>query len=284
MCGCGNKIPEFDSNQAYQYLEEQCELGYRLPGSPEIQLCRDYIISHLQRFGAEVTQQHFTVNARGEDIEGVNITAKFYPQLSRRIMLGAHYDTRPWADKEEDESLHTESVMGGNDGASGVAVLMEMGRLLSGDMPPEYGVDLVFFDLEDMGEYENNESWCLGSAYFAENYAEDFPEKAIVIDMIGDKDQEIPIEFHSYQNSPALVREVWNIAEEMEIETFKTRIDKAIYDDHFPLIKAGFNAIDIIDFDYEWWHTTHDTPDKCSPEALGNVGRVITKLIYKRND
>lgn len=277
---CSDKVPEFNSDQAYKYLEDQCELGYRLPGSAEIQLCRDYLISHLQEFGAKVTQQNFTSHVDNRDIDGVNIIAEFHPQLSRRVLLGAHYDTRPWSDKEEDEGLHKVPVMGGNDGASGVAVLLEIGRILSRNMPSEYGVDLVFFDLEDMGTYANNESWCLGSEYFAQNYEGEFPEKAIIVDMIGDKDQEIPIEFHSYQNAPALVREIWDIADDTGVGTFKTRIDKAVYDDHYPLLTAGFNAIDIIDFDYEWWHTTHDTPDKCSPEALGNVGKVLVNFLY----
>ena len=129
LCGCGNKIPEFDSNQAFIYLQKQCDLGYRLPGSPEIELCRDFIISEMQHFGADVSKQSFKAEVAGKELEGINIIAKFYPQLSRRVLLGAHYDTRPWSDKEADMSLHEIPVTGANDGASGVAVLMEIGRL-----------------------------------------------------------------------------------------------------------------------------------------------------------
>ncbi|MCF7920891.1 MAG: M28 family peptidase [Candidatus Cloacimonetes bacterium] len=281
LAGCSGKVPEFDGNFAYKMLLEQCELGARVPGSPEIELCRDYIISKLQKYGAEVNDQTFSVEIEGDTLSGVNIIGSFYPELSRRILFGAHYDTRPWSDKEEDTEKWQIPVPGGNDGASGVAVLLELGRILSTTMPPEYGVDLVFFDLEDMGQYEQNDSWCLGSEYFAQNYSGEKPELAIVIDMIGDNDLEIPLEYHSYHNSPALVRKIWNIADRLEISEFKTRIDKAVFDDHYRLIQAGFNAIDIIDFDYEWWHTTRDTPDKCSAESLRKVGRVLTYFLYK---
>jgi Zn-dependent M28 family amino/carboxypeptidase len=164
-----------------------------------------------------------------------------------------------------------------------VAVLLELGEILSSNMPPEYGVDLVFFDLEDMGRYSENDTWCLGSEYFAQNYKGEKPEKAIVIDMIGDAELEVPIEYFSYHNSPALVREIWDIAEELEIDEFKSRIDDAVYDDHYSLIKAGFNAIDIIDFDFKWWHTINDTPDKCSAASLGKIGRVLTSFIYNND-
>jgi len=277
-----SQVPQFKGENAFQVLKDQCDLGARVPGSEEIELCRDYIIDKLHKYGAEVKQQKFSVEINGEEIAGVNITGSFYPRLSRRILLGAHYDTRPWADKDADETNHTKPVLGANDGASGVAVLLEIGRILSETMPEEYGIDLVFFDLEDMGTYTEDDGWCLGSKYFAEHWEGDKPEKSIVIDMIGDKDLRIPIEYHSYHNSPLLVREVWNIAKQLGISEFDNRIDNAINDDHYSLIKAGFEAIDIIDFEYESWHTVHDTPDKCSAASLQAVGQVMVNLIYQK--
>ena len=132
-----------------------------------------------------------------------------------------------------------------------------------------------------MGSYNNNETWCLGSTYFADNFSSTKPEKAIVIDMIGDADLSINLDYYSYHNSPNLVNEVWNIAEELGFSVFKSRIQNIIYDDHYPLIKAGFNAILIIDFEYPYWHTLEDTQDKCSPESLYKVGQTVLNLIYK---
>ncbi len=211
----------------------------------------------------------------------MNIIASFYPQMSRRILFGAHYDTRPWADMEEEISLHDTPIMGANDAASGVAVLLELAKIVSAKQPQQFGIDLVFFDLEDMGAYGDNETWCLGSSYFADNYTKSKPEKSIVIDMIGDADLSINMEYTSYHNSPNLVKEVWEIAEQLGFNEFKSKITNRIYDDHYPLIAAGFNAIDIIDFEYPPWHTLEDTPDKCSPKSLGIVGQIMVNLIYQ---
>ena len=280
MISCSNQVPEFNKENAFSYLEAQCNIGPRPPASEEIVLCRDLIISELKKLGASVQEQQFNVEVNGVEYQGVNIIAGFYPRMSRRILLGAHYDTRPWADKEEDPILHNTPILGANDGASGVAVLLELASIISQKQPRQYGIDLVFFDLEDMGEYSKNETWCLGSSYFAQNFSGIKPEKAIVVDMIGDADLEVEIEYFSYHNSPNLVNEVWDVAEEAGFKEFNARITKRIYDDHYPLIVAGFNAIDIIDFEYPSWHTLEDTPDKCSANSLYIIGQTLLNLIY----
>jgi Peptidase family M28 len=282
LMSCTQQVPQFNGENAYKMLVEQCDLGPRPPGSAEIELCRDYIIDKLHEYGAEVKLQKFKAEVQGMEFDGVNITGSFYPRLSRRILLGAHYDTRPWADRDSLEANHSQPVLGANDGASGVAVLLEIGRILANEMPAEYGIDLVFFDMEDMGSYEEDDTWCVGSEYFAQNWEGEKPEKSIVIDMVGDIDLRIPIEYHSYHNSPLLVRQVWDIAWQLGVKEFETRIDNAVRDDHYSLIKAGFEAIDIIDFEYEWWHTVHDTPDKCSAVSLQAVGQVVVNLIYQK--
>ncbi|MDP8268406.1 MAG: M28 family peptidase [Candidatus Tenebribacter davisii] len=281
ITSCASNYPDFDAESAFSHLEKQCDLGVRYPGSDGIELCREYIINELTKCNAKVESQKFSVVLNGEEIYGENIIASFYPQMSRRILFGAHYDTRPWADKEEDKSLHNIPIPGANDGASGVAVLLELAEIVAAEQPAQFGVDLVFFDLEDSGTYGDNETWCLGSSFFAEHYTKPKPEKAIVIDMIGDADLSINIEHFSYHNSPNLVREVWNIADKLEYSEFKSRIETQIYDDHYPLIAAGFNAIDIIDFEYPVWHTLEDTPDKCSPHSLKVVGQTMINLIYQ---
>jgi len=280
ISSCADNFPAFNEDSAFEHLEKQCELGVRYPGSAGIELCRDYIINELTKYNAEIELQKFTVVLNEEEIDGVNILASFYPQMSRRILLAAHYDTRPWADKEEDTTLHNTPILGANDAASGVAVLLELAEIISARQPQQFGIDMVFFDLEDMGEYGNNETWCLGSSYFADNFTDPKPEKAIVIDMIGDADLSINMEHSSYHNSPNLVKEVWDIADQLGYNEFKTRITNRIYDDHYPLIAAGINAIVIIDFEYPFWHTLEDTPDKCSPQSLGIVGQTMVNLIY----
>jgi len=281
LASCTGNIPVFNETEAFAHLEKQCELGVRYPGSDGIELCRDYIINELLKHNAEVELQKFKVNIDNKEIDGVNIIAEFYPQMSRRILLGAHYDTRPWADKEEDPSLHNEPILGANDGASGVAVLLEIAKIISDQQPPQFGIDMVFFDLEDMGTYTKNETWCLGSAYFAENYSGVKPEKAIIVDMIGDKDLAVNMEYFSYHNSPNLVKEVWDIADQLGYSEFKSKIVNRIYDDHYPLLEIGFNAIVLIDFEYPYWHTLEDTPDKCSPRSLNIIGQTLVNLIYK---
>ncbi len=280
IISCQDSIPEFNSEESFIFLEKQCELGPRPPGSDEIELCRNYIIGELKKSGAEIQQQEFTSIIKEQEYRGVNIIVSFYPRMSRRILLGAHYDTRPWADKEEDASLHNEPIIGANDAASGVAVLLEIASIISDRQPGQFGIDMVFFDLEDMGEYGNNTTWCLGSSYFAENFTGEKPEKAIVVDMIGDSDLQIEMEYFSYHNSPDLVNEVWDTAKELGFNEFKSKITNMIYDDHYPLICAGFNAIDIIDFKYPVWHTLGDTPDKCSPNSLYVVGQTLLTIIY----
>lgn len=281
LAACQAGLPEFDGNNAYEHIINQCDFGPRYPGSDGIELCRDYIITNLEKHDAIVELQPFTVTLYGEEIEGVNIIGSLYPRMGRRIMLGTHYDTRPWADQEEDSTLHDQPVLGANDGASGVAVLLELCRIISQKQPPQYGVDFVFFDLEDMGDYDKEETWALGAQHFAKNFTGQKPEKVIVVDMVGQKGLKIEMEYYSYHNSPALVNEVWDIGRKLGFDEFVPSIGRIIIDDHLPLIRAGFNAILIIDFDYPYWHTLEDTPDKCSPESLYVVGQTLTNLIYQ---
>jgi len=281
LSSCADSFPAFNEDRAFEHLGKQCELGVRYPGSDGIELCRDYIINELTKTNAEIELQNFSVVLNEEEIDGVNILASFYPQMSRRILLGAHYDTRPWADKEEDVTLHNTPILGANDAASGVAVLLELAEIISTRQPQQFGIDMVFFDLEDMGAYGENKSWCLGSSYFANNYSGPKPEKAVVIDMIGDSDLSINMEYSSYHNSPNLVKEVWEIADQLGFNEFKPRIINQIYDDHYPLIAIGINAIVVIDFEYPSWHTLEDTPNKCSPHSLGVVGKTMVNLIYQ---
>ncbi len=278
---CGIITPDFDSERAFTYLIDQCNFGTRHPGSDGIIACRRYILNHLEKNGAVTEVQDFEYEIRGKNLQCQNLIGHFSPDISRRIIIAAHYDTRPWADKEPDVTLHNTPIPGANDGASGVAVLLEIGNILATKPLENLGVDLVFFDLEDSGDYGDSDSWCIGSRYYAENLGKDYPEKAIIVDMIGDADLEIFMEYFSYQNSPSLVKDIWNIANERGYEQFKNKITNAIIDDHYPLLEAGIEAIDIIDFSYPVWHTMNDVQEQCSAKSLKVVGQVVIDYLYR---
>ena len=283
ITSCGSKkYPKFDKVEAFSYLNKQCEIGTREPGSEGIKLCREYIKDTLIKNKAVVKEQKFTAKIRGKEVQSVNILASFNPRLSRRILLGAHYDTRPWADKDKNPDVHSKPIPGANDGASGVAVLLEIAEIISQNEPQEFGVDMVFFDLEDSGSYDDDQSWCKGSQYFSENFSGDKPEAAIIIDMIGDKDLHIPMEYFSYHNSPVLTSDIWKIANNLGFTSFQNKIGIPIYDDHYPLLEKGFNVIDIIDMDYKYWHTLQDLPKNCSSKSLFEVGQTLINYIYSK--
>ena len=281
LFGCSSTIPEFNGEKAFQYLEAQCDFGPRKPGSDGHAQCKDYIIDFLKTNGAIVHTQEFSAEVRGQEYNYTNIIASYYQNKPRRIFIGAHWDTRPWADKDADSTKHNTPIIGANDAASGVAVLMELATILQANEPPVYGIDLLFFDAEDAGTYSINESWCLGSQYFVEHYTGKEPEFVIIVDMIGDADLDIRIESFSQNSSPALVKKVWDIARKNDIRSFSSKKTYYIFDDHYPFLEAGYEAIDIIDMEYPYWHTIADTPDKCSIESLQDVGTVLTHLIYE---
>jgi glutaminyl-peptide cyclotransferase len=280
-CGAGG-VPEFDSASAFDFLEEQVDIGYRYPGSAEHKQLQKYLADRLEEFGANVSLQPFeAVLTTGDTLSLINIIGNYNMKAPKRIMLAAHFDTRPFADRDPDPANRDKPILGANDGASGVAVLLEIARLL-GENEPSVGVDIVLFDGEDYGREGSAVDFCLGSAHFARRLRGYRPAAAIVIDMIGDADLEIKMEGYSRAASPVLLGELFDIAEELGYEQFKRKKMGAIIDDHLPLIQAGVNAVDLIDFDYEYWHTLEDTPDKCSPESLEAVGRVLLHYIWRQ--
>jgi len=250
----------FDGQAAYAHVLAQCDLGFRPTGSEAGWATGDYIIAQLEKHGWTVETEEFTYR----DTPVRNIVGRVGE--GPVIVLGAHYDTRRSAD-EEDASV---PVMGANDGASGVAVLLELARTLNRDKL-QHQVWLAFFDAEDNGRLDGWE-WCVGSSYMAE-HLEAMPEAVVVVDMIGDADQQIYLE----RNSDApLQAQLWEIAATLSYsDTFISEYRWAMYDDHVPFAQRGVPAVDIIDFDYLYWHTTQDTPDKVSPESLERVGRVL---------
>ncbi len=280
--GCArSEPPAFDGASAYVFLREQCDMGPRYPGSPGHAEIRRYLLEKLAAFGASVTQQPFeAVLTTGDTLRLVNIVGSYRPEARKRILLGAHYDTRPRADRDPDRASRARPILGANDGGSGVAVLLELARLLAVSKP-SVGVDLVFFDGEDWGEEGNTADYLLGSRRYAKSLGGRAPAAAIVIDMVGERDSRIPVEGFSAAASPALCARIFGIARALRVPNFVQSQGPSIIDDHLPFIQAGVPAIDLIDFEYPHWHTLADTPDKCSGESLAAVGSVLVRYVWE---
>jgi len=289
LSSCNNAVPNFDKGNAFRYLVEQCEFGPRNPGSNGYKQCLDYLQKTLSGFADTILLQPFVlddfVNEKSYDL--TNIIARFKVGDPQQLLIGAHWDTRPWADEDPDTEKRNDPIIGANDGASGVAVILELARILNAS-PPPIGITLVLFDGEDMGRSGTPKSYAQGSLAFAKDLPIEKPDEAIILDMIGDAELHIPIERYSYQQNRQLVKKLWGLAKVLSLDAFESRIEYSIYDDHVPLwAEAKIPAVDIIDFNYpnsytNYWHTTQDLPEHCSAESLGQVGTLLVHYIYGR--
>jgi hypothetical protein len=289
--GCQSNVPRFDEDHAFSYLVAQCDFGPRNPGSDGYYACLDYFIAELDQSANEIILQDFSYQEQryNKRYNLENIIARYNPDSEFQTVISAHWDTRPWADQEDLRQDRDQPIIGANDGASGVAILLELARIM-GENPPPIGVNLVFFDGEDLGVPGENATYCQGSRFFAKNLPIPRPDEAINLDMVGDKQLVLPIERYSLEYHPKLVRHLWDRAKDMGLDAFIGRVDYAIYDDHIPLNEiAGIPSIDIIDFKYpnsyaNFWHTLNDIPENCSEESLGQVGDLMVDYIYNREE
>ena len=281
----------FSSDSAYAYVKRQVEFGPRVPGSEAHRRCGDWLAAKLKDFGADVSEQTATLTAfDGTRLPMRNIFARINPDADRRILLLAHWDSRPWADHDPDPAKRSTPVEGANDGASGTGVLLELARSLS-SASGDTGIDILLCDAEDWGEENNDESWALGARYFACNLPTQgyMPSAAILLDMVGASDATFMREYFSQLANPALADEIWSIAKSLGYgDMFVNRMGSAVNDDHVELIKGGIPAIDIIDYRegsgfFSGWHTTADNMDAISKETLGAVGSVLAAYINKNN-
>ena len=279
----------FCPDSAYAYVEKQVSFGPRVPGTEAHRLCGDWLSAKLKGFGAEVTEQTATLNTfDGTRIPMRNIFARINPTAEKRILMFAHWDCRPWADQDPDPEKHSSPIDGANDGASGIGVLLELARILSG-MTGDTGIDILLCDAEDWGEESNDESWALGARHFASNLPSKgyTPSAAILLDMVGAPDATFMREYFSQLADPALADEIWSIAKSLGYgDMFVNRMGSAVNDDHVELIKAGIPAIDIIDYRegsgfFSGWHTSADNMGCISRETLGAVGNVLETYIKK---
>lgn len=262
----------FNGERAYQDVKAQVELGPRTPGSPAHQAAIEYFIAELKKSGWDVTLHE--TNYGGHPVK--NVIAK--RGEGRWLLLGAHFDSRFVADQDPDPANHATPVPAANDGASGAAILLELGRSLPANLNQE--IWLAFFDVEDQGNLPGWD-WILGSSALAESLPETkLPEAVIIVDMIGDADLNIFMERNSDGD---LTREIWNKAAELGYaNTFIPEYKFAMLDDHTPFLRRGIRAVDLIDFDYPYWHTTQDTLDKVSAESLNIVGDTLFQWITTR--
>ncbi|HJQ14810.1 MAG TPA: M28 family peptidase [Anaerolineales bacterium] len=262
----------FDGQHAYEDVQTQIDFGSRIPGSAGHANTQEWMETELESAGWQVEIQ--TSEALGHPIE--NLVAKRSADPPQ-IILGAHYDTRMFADNDPDPSQHTNVVPGANDGASGVAVLLELARSLPEETVPIW---LVFFDAEDNGRIEGWD-WILGSREFVKNNPVQ-PHAVIIVDMIGDADLNIYKEINSNQE---LTDEIWEVAKNLGHESkFIPDYKHSMLDDHTPFLEVGIPAVDIIDFDYPYWHTAQDTPDKVSAESLQAVGETLQVWIMQQGE
>ena len=268
----------FNAEAAFELLEEQVDFGPRHPGSAGHESCKWWLVGELGKYCDGLTLDAFDyVSPDGAHaFRLTNIIGVINPESPRRVMLGAHWDTRINADEDPDPKRRTDPVPGANDGASGVAVLLELARAFAED-PPSVGIVFVLFDGEDQGRIGGME-FRLGSEHLARQSSLRYAY-GIVVDMIGDADLNVLHEGNSVLDAPELVGRIWDIAADPGIEAFIPGLGHTVNDDHKPFLERGLPTVLIIDFDYDVWHTVADTPEHCSPESLGAVGRVLEALI-----
>ena len=281
------EVPHFSGVKAFQYLEKQCEFGPRNPGSTGHKEFANYLENFLkERFDNILIQEFEYIEPVTESLrKGKNFIVQFNQDAKYRLLIGAHWDTRAISDQDKNIEHKTLPVLGANDGGSGTAILMTLYDMFTADEPP-IGIDLVFFDAEDVGRSFEGNTFAVGSEFFSKNLPIKKPDFAIIVDMVGDKQLNLPIERFSYNIAPKKVKEIWDMAEDLSLNAFEKRIVEEIYDDHVPLWdNAQIPAIDIIDFKYpnlfyNHWHTQQDIPENCSPKSLEQVGTLLLNYIY----
>ena len=291
-------IPQFNADSAFDYVKAQTDFGPRVNNTEAHQKCAEYLVDKLKEYSPEVVSQTGVVTAYdGTPLQFQNIIASFGPAGNNRIILGAHWDSRPYADHDPDVTNHGIAIDGANDGASGVGVLLEIARQLNLE-PPPIGVDIIFFDAEDYGppqDYQDNqnsgEHWGLGSQYWASNPHKPnyFAKYGILLDMVGAADATFLMEGVSMEYAPSVVKKVWDIGNQIGYSSyFLYQRGGMITDDHYYVIRdAGIPMIDIIHLDqhtesgmYEHWHTVDDHIGNIEKNTLKAVGQTMLTVIY----
>ncbi len=265
----------------WNYLETLCAFGPRNPGSEGYRETLNLIRKVGEKYADQVVEQPFLVRTSSEGTQAMtNLELRFQgTQGGAPILIGAHFDTRPFADEDPDPANRLKPILGANDGGSGTAILLGLAQYLN-QHPVTRPVHLVFFDGEDFGAKGSGLN-LLGSTYYAQQLAkqERVPYWVLVIDMVGDKDLQIFKETHSLKGSSSFLDKIYRVARDQGVGALKEETKYTIFDDHYPFHRMGIPSTVLIDFDYPYWHTLQDTLDKCSIESMISIFSVVVKTI-----
>lgn len=292
------KAPAFNADSAYAYIQAQADFGPRVPNTQAHRDCGEYLAKQLEAFGAKVYNQYADLTAwDGTVLKARNIIGSYKPESKKRILLCAHWDSRPYADADPDPKNHRKHILGVNDGASGVGVLLEIARQIK-QQAPAVGIDIIFFDAEDYGIPEfhqgayKQDTWCLGSQYWArtphvQGY---FARYGILLDMVGGKGATFYIEPYSNRTARSETKKIWKKAHELGYGTFFVQQEGAeVIDDHVYVHSIGrIPCVDIINYDTTsesssfgpYWHTINDTMENIDRNTLKAVGQTVMDVIY----
>ena len=291
------KLPTFQSYSAYHYIEAQAAFGPRVPNTVAHRACGDYLAAQLERFGAKVYNQYADLMAYDNTLlKARNIIGAYQPESRKRVMLCAHWDSRPYADYDPDPKKHHTPILGVNDGASGVGVLLEVARQLQ-QQAPAIGIDIIFFDAEDYGTptfYRGSykeDTWCLGSQYWGrvphvDNYNARF---GILLDMVGGRGATFYQELFSKRTAGKEMKKIWEAAHHLGYGAyFPKKEGTEVTDDHVYVFNLRqIPCVDIINYDPkgdtgfgEFWHTTGDTMEQIDRATLQAVGQTVLQVIY----
>lgn len=282
-----------DADTLFMYVADQVAMGPRIPGTPGHDRCVDYITARLKRAGAVVTVQDTLFAPAGSSMSPQrvrNITGSFNVGAPRHVLLLAHYDTRPWADEEADAALHNTPIDGANDGGSGVAVLLEIARLMR-NLPNNLEVELLFVDAEDAGNHNDDLSWCVGSQAWADAFdpaSRRMPDYAILLDMVGARGACFHREYFSERYARSVNNLVWDAARRTGYANrFVDKVGGALNDDHIHIMSVGIPAIDIVESQNPEtgsfnpsWHTLSDNLDNIDPATLKMTADVVINSIF----
>lgn len=289
-----------NADTAYALVKAQCDFGPRYPNSAAIEACGDFIVDKMKQYQLAVTEQRTTLTGwDGTPLRCRNIIGAFKPEAPNRIVIAAHYDTRPWADHDPDSAKHRTPIIGANDGASGVGVLLEIARNIH-QLNPSCGVDFICFDTEDYGApywaseeaQQNADNWCLGSQYWSKNpHVAGYKARAgILLDMVGGRGSRFHYEGFSLKYAPELCVQLWDAARYADAKDFFVAEPGGyVTDDHLPMnTLALIPTVDIIPFNPNgnftpYWHTTADTFDKIDPQTLRAVAQTVLQFLATDN-
>ncbi len=272
----------FDGNRAFSLLRRQCEFGPRAPGMPSREKAIEFYIETFRDAGLQPVRQEFVARPQligGQPVPLVNIIAALGPVAKGSVIVSAHWDTRPVGEKDPNPIMAMEPIIGANDGASGVAVVLELARIFA-EKPLEYGLVFALLDGEDLGGAGIQDEWCLGSKYLAGHLDPGWNVKmAVNIDMVGDRDQAFTQETYGEKIAPEFNEFCWAAAASTAPLEFLGMDRRNVLDDHISFLRAGIPAFNLIDMSYPHWHTQADTVDKCSAKSLRVAGRAVEAIL-----